>query len=139
MRSGYGQCVQDTIRRSLVFGPFNILIPYLQYMYASPSTTRGIDTMYDERCGLHDGVSAFKLQERLLCTYEDLGSRYTGLSHTGTLSDIFLVVIHHNEHLIIFSSDCADNRQPLPSAIEMFVPVLQRVRNGVDALIGPEY
>ena len=60
MRSGYGQCVQDTVRRSLVFGPFNILIPYLQYMCASPSTTRGIDTMYDERRGLHDGVSAFK-------------------------------------------------------------------------------
>jgi hypothetical protein len=119
MRSGYGQCVQDTIRRSLVFGPFNILIPYLQYMYASPSITRGIDTMYDERRGLH-GVSAFKLQGRLLYTYEDLGSRCTGL--TDTLSDIFLVVIHPNKHIIISSRPIVRNdRQPLPSAINMFV------------------
>ena len=42
---GNGQCVQDVVRRTLAFGPLEILTPYLQYTYASLDVTHGIGSM----------------------------------------------------------------------------------------------
>ena len=65
-------------------------------------------------------------------THENLRPGYTGLTYT--LSDIFLIVIQPDKRKLssLPRPTTLDGVQSLPSAINMSIPVLQRMRNGID-------
>ena len=70
----------------------------------------------------------------LSSTYEDLRSRHTGL--TDALSDEFLVVIQPKQDFGRLTTQNQRITQSLPSAIDVPIPALQRVRNSIDDLLG---
>ena len=70
----------------------------------------------------------------LSSTYEDLRSRHTGL--TDALSDEFLVVIQPKQEFCRPTTQNQRITQSLPSAIDVPIPALQRVRNSIDDLLG---
>lgn len=70
----------------------------------------------------------------LSSTYEDLRSRHTGL--TDALSDEFLIVIQPKQDFRRPITRGHEITQSLPSAIDVPIPALQRVRNSIDDLLG---